>query len=256
MKLRTTLALITAAVGMTAISAQAQPTTTEWVGSADVRYTSRYVFRGDKKAGQSVQANIEFNPVAGKDGFYVGAWANQPFASERDFEFDLYGGYKYHWEGFIFDGGLVGYFYPEAGTNETDYTYEVSVHATREIMKNWAATGSIYYDVRLKALTFELSTGYRIPYQIERFPATLDFSGFVGTSDVDDVFPDARGVSIKDTYSYYGATVSTTVWFTKNLHASIGIQYGDTLNKSWITSPYGSKGSDNLYGYAGVGLKW
>lgn len=258
MKLRTTLAIITAAVGMTAINAQAQATA-EWEGSADLRYTTRYVFRGDKKAGQSMQGNVEFNPVAGQDGFFVGGWANQPFASERDFEFNLYGGYKYHWEGFQFSGGLTGYFYPEASSHQTDYTYEVYVSANREIMENWGATVTTYYDFRTKDLTFEVATGYRIPYQIEKFPATLDFSLYLGTSSMRDQFPDAPGPRIKDNFSYYGATVSTSVLLTKCLRATVGIQYGDTINKAFIpvqNGGYGRDTSDNLYGYASVGLKW
>lgn len=257
MKLRTTLALITAAVGFSTLAAQAQ-TTTEWVGSADLRYTTSYVFRGDKKAGQSLQANVEFQPVAGQDGFFVGGWANQPFASERDFEFDLYGGYKYNWQQLdvSLEGGLIGYFYPEAGNGETDYTYELYVSATRDIMENWAATATLYYDMRLEAITGELSTGYSIPYKLDKFNASVDFSLFVGYSDVGNVHPDAPGADRGDSYSYYGATISTTVWFTKNLRASVGVQYGDTFNKAWFSSPYGGDGSDNLYGYASVGLKW
>ena len=255
MKLRTTLALITAAVGITALNAQVQTSSSEWTGSADVRYTTRYVFRGEKKAGQSMQANVEFAPVTGESGFYVGGWANQPFASEKDFEFDLYGGYQYLWQGFTFDGGLTGYFYPEASNNETDYTYEFNLSVSREILTNWSATGSVYYDVRLKALTWEASTGYRLPYQIEKFPASLDFSLYLGTSSVRDQFPDVSGGKIKDNYSYYGATVSTTVWFTKNIRGTLGIQYGDTINR--VTQVYGYRdGSDNLYGYASVGLRW
>lgn len=254
MKLRTTLALITAAVGITAINAQAQ-TTSEWEGSAEVRFVTSYIFRGDKKAGQSMQAGVEFTPVAGQDGFFVGGWANQPFASERDFEFDLYGGYNYHWQGFEFSGGITGYFYPEADDGQTDYTYEVFLSANREIIKNWGASVTAYYDFRTKDFTAEAATGYRIPYQIEKFPATLDFSVFLGTSMVRDNYPDAPGRSNKDNYSYYGATVSTSVWFTKYLRATIGVQYGDTINRMNWSNGY-RDGSDNLYGYAGVGLKW
>jgi hypothetical protein len=255
MKLRTTLALITAAVGITATNAQAQ-TTSEWEGTADVRYVTRNVFRGDKKAGQSVQANVEFNPVAGQDGFFVGGWANQPVSSKRDFEFDLYGGYKYHYEGFEFTGGITGYFYPEAKAGATDYTYEFYVGANREIIKNLGAQATVYYDMRTKDLTIEVAAGYRIPYKLEKFDASIDISAFVGTSNVREVYPDLPGVSMKDNYSYYGATISTTVWLTKNVRASIGVQYGDTINKSPLACAYGDKGSDNLYGYASVGLKW
>jgi hypothetical protein len=254
MKLRTTLALLTAAVGITAINTQAQ-TNIEWEGSAEIRYATSYIFRGDKKAGQSLQANVEFNPVTGQDGFFVGGWANQPFASEHNFEFNLYGGYKYHWEGFEFTGGLTGYFYPEASSGETDYTYEVYASVNREIIKNWGATGTVYYDLRTKDFTLEAATGYRIPYQIEKFPATLDFSLFLGTSNVRDNFPDAFGSDVKDSYNYYGATVSTSVWFTKALRFTIGVQYGDTINRKAGLNGY-RDGSDNLYGYTGVGLKW
>ncbi|AWI08594.1 hypothetical protein [Ereboglobus luteus] len=254
MKLRTTLALVTAAVGLTTLTAQAQ-TTSQWEGSFEMRYSTRYVFRGDKKAGQSMQANFEFNPITGQDGFFVGGWANQPFASEKDFEFDLYGGYKYHWQGFEFSGGLIGYFYPEADNNQTDYTYEVYASANREILENWGATVTAYYDIRTKDLTFEAATGYRIPFNIEQFPASVDFSLFVGNSNIRDQYPDTPGPDVKDNYSYYGVTVSASVWFTKNLRATVGVQYGDTINrKSWS---YGyHDGSDNLYGYAGIGLKW
>lgn len=254
MKLRTTLALITAAVGITTVTANAQ-TTSEWEGTAEVRYATRYVFRGDKKAGESIQANVEFNPIAGQNGFFVGGWANQPIASERDFEFDLYGGYKYHWAGFEFTGGLTGYFYPEADNNETDYTYEVYLSANREILENWGATVTAYYDIRTEDFTIEAATGYRIPFNIEQFPASIDFSFYIGTSSVRDQYPDLPGPDVKDNYSYYGVTISANIWFTNWLRATVGAHYGDTINRMGRSYGY-NDGSDNLYGYAGVGIKW
>jgi len=256
MKLRTTLALITAAVGITALNAQAQ-STSEWEGTADVRYVSRNIFRGDKQTGQSMQANVEFNPVAGKDGFFVGGWANQPFSAKRKFEFDLYGGYRYNYAGFQFSGGVTGYFYPQSSSGETDYTYEFFLSAQREILKNWGVMATAYYDMRRKDLTGEIATGYRIPYRIEKFQASIDLSAFAGASAVRDALPDAPApfTKIKDNFTYYGLTASTTVWLTRNVRASIGLQYGDTNNKS-AARPYGSDGGDNLYGYASIGLKW
>ena len=272
---------MTAAVGLTTLAAQAQ-LTSEWEGNAFLRYTTRYVFRGDQKAGQSMQANIQFQPTAGKNGFYVGGWANQPFASERRFEFDLYGGYDYNWQGFDLSAGVIGYFYPTStklspnlpnrvdGT--TSYSYELNISASREILKNWGATATLYYDIRLQALTPELSTGYRVPYTIGKYPASLDFSAFIGNSTVKNFFPDAKsdlGYKWKDSWVYYGGTISTTVYFTKNLSVAIGIQYGDTIGKAYmpvslrgtgnrniIVGGYGKDTSDNLYGYLSVGLRW
>jgi len=250
---------MTAVVGFTTLAAQAQ-LTSEWEGSAYVRYTTRYVFRGDKKAGQSMQASVEFNPTAGQNGFYVGAWANQPFASERDFEFDLYGGYQYHWQGFVLEGGLAGYFFPQSSGSQTSYNYEFDVSVSRNITKNWGVTATLYYDVRLQALTPELSTGYRIPYTIEKYPASLDFSAFLGYSNVNNYFPDANlPQKWKDGYTYYGATISTTVYFTRNLGAAIGVQYGDTVGKAYTPvslGGYGVNTADNLYGYISVKVRW
>ena len=259
MKLKTTLALMTAVVGFTTLAAQAQ-LTSQWEGNAYVRYTTRYVFRGDKKAGQSMEANVQFQPTVDQNGFYVGGWANQPFASERDFEFDLYGGYDYNWQGFVLSAGITGYFFPQSSGDKTSYSYEFNVSASREIIKNWGVTATLYYDVRLQALTPELSTGYRIPYTIGKFPATLDFSAFLGNSSVKNYYPDAKlPRKWKDSYAYYGATISTTVFFTRNLSASVGVQYGDTIGKAWTPvklGGYGKDTSDNLYGYISVGLRW
>jgi len=268
MKLKTALALMTITVGFTTLAAQAQ-LTSEWEGNAFVRYTTRYVFRGDKKAGQSMQANVQFQPTAGKNGFYVGGWANQPFASERNLEFDLYGGYDYNWQGFDLSAGVTGYFYPQSSGNETSYSYEFNVSASRQIIKNWGVTATLYYDVRLQAITPELSTGYRIPYSIGKLPASLDFSAFIGNSSVRNYYPDAPDAAIaavgrpagkyKDSYTYYGATVSTTVFFTKNFGASIGVQYGDTINKAITPANlggYNKDTSDNLYGYFSINARW
>jgi len=261
---------MTALVGFTTLAAQAQ-LTSEWEGNAFVRYTTRYVFRGDKKAGQSMQANIQFQPVYGKSGFYVGGWANQPFASERDFEFNIYGGYDYNWMGNVLSAGITGYFYPQSSGLQTSYSYEVNVSASRQIIKNWGVTATLYYDIRLEALTPELSTGYRIPYSIGKFPCSLDFSAFVGNSNVKDFYPDSnkstrvarpRSAGFKkwrDSYSYYGATISTTAFFTRNFSFSVGVQYGDTINKAWTpveVGGYGKDTSDNLYGYVSVGARW
>jgi len=255
---------MTIAVGFTTLAAQAQ-LTSEWEGNAFVRYTTRYVFRGDKKAGQSMQANVQFQPTYGKNGFYVGGWANQPFASERKLEFDLYGGYDYNWKDFDFSAGVTGYFFPQSTGSQTSYSYEFNVSASRQIIKNWGVTVTLYYDVRLQSITPELSTGYRIPYTIGKFPCSLDFSAFLGNSNVKNYFPDAdvtaiRGTSKwKDGYTYYGATVSTTVFFTKNFGVSVGVQYGDTINKAWTPAPlggYGKDTSDNLYGYLSINARW
>ena len=251
MKLKIVFALV-AVIEFAALTVYAG---SSWDGTAEVRYVTKSVFRGDKKANQSIRVSADVNPVTGEDGFFAGGWFNQPLSSKRDNEIDLFGGYRYHWENFVFDGGIIGYFYPESGHHETGYSYELYLSVQREILKNLSVMGTVYYDVRLEALTVEGATAYTIPYELGRLPASLDFSLFAGCSHIDDVFPDAHS-STSDGYSYYGATVSTAVWFNKRLNSSVGLHYGDTVNKAARTSPFSDKGDNNLYGYVAMGLKW
>jgi hypothetical protein len=254
--MRTTLSIIALALAATTLGAQQA---TEWTGSADIRYTGKYVFRGAQKSGQALQANVEFNPIG--DGFYVGGWFNQPFDSKYDNEFDLFGGYRYDLHGVKLDAGLTGFFYPQADNNVTDYSYEISLGASYNLGSLWEAldglgvSGYTYYDIRLETLTFELSSGYRFPFQLERFKASADASVFVGYSDADDYSPDQPGASVKDTWFYYGATLSTTVWFNETLSATAGVQYGTANNRSDLTAG-GHDRTNKLWGFVGIGLKW
>ncbi|MDR2676045.1 MAG: hypothetical protein LBC18_14565 [Opitutaceae bacterium] len=254
--MRTTLSIIALALATATLGAQQA---TEWAGSADIRYTGQYMFRGAQKSGQSLQANVEFNPIG--DGFYVGGWFNQPFDSDWDNEFDLFGGYRYNFMGIQFDAGLTGFFYPQAEDRTTDYSYEIALGANYNLGTLWrvldglAVSGYAYYDVRLETLTFELSTGYRFPYQLAQFKASVDASLFVGHSDTGDYLPDSPGSNIKDTWLYYGATLSTTVWFNETLSATAGVQYGTANNRSTLAGG-GSDRTDKVWGFVGVGLKW
>jgi hypothetical protein len=253
--MRTTLSIIALALAATTLGAQQA---TEWTGSADIRYTGKYVFRGAQKTGQALQANVEFNPIG--DGFYVGGWFNQPFDSDWDNEFDLFGGYRYNLHGIQLDGGLTGFFYPQAGDTTTDYSYEIALGASYDLgqvfepISGLQVSGYAFYDIRLETLTFEVSAGYRFPYQLAQFKAAADASLFVGYSDADDYQPDSAG-SVKDTWTYYGATLSTTVWFNETLSATAGVQYGTAENRSASTGG-GDNRTNKVWGFVGVGLKW
>ncbi|MDR0901401.1 MAG: hypothetical protein LBM92_01355 [Opitutaceae bacterium] len=246
--MRTTLSNIALALAATTLGAQQAD---NWTGSADIRYTGKYLFRGIEKSGQTLQANVEFNPIG--DGFYVGGWFNQPFESKWDNEFDLFGGYRYNLHGIKLDGNITGYFYPQAKDGETDYSYEIAIGASYEVISGLGVSAYVYYDVRLETLTLEASAGYRLPYQIAQYQASVDFSAFVGYSDASDLFPDA-GWNVKDTWTYYGATVSTTVKFNETLSVTAGVQYGNAHNP--LTGVKEADLTDKVWGFVGVGLRW
>jgi hypothetical protein len=254
--MRTTLSIIALALAATTLGAQQA---TEWIGSADIRYTGKYVFRGAQKAGQSLQANVEFNPLV--NGFYVGGWFNQPLDSKYDNEFDLFGGYRYEYKGVQFDAGLTGFFYPQAEDTVTDYSYELTLGANYNVGSLWKAldglsvSGYAYYDVRLETLTFEVSSGYRFPFQLAQFKASVDASVYAGYSDADDYSPDRPGASVKDTWFYYGGTLSGTVWFNETLSVTAGVQYGTANNRS-VAAGGGGDLTDKTWGFVGVGLRW
>ena len=80
--------------------------------SATVGFFSDYVFRGVSQTGEdpAIQGSIDY--VHGS-GFYLGAWgSNVDFGDDAQTEFDFYGGFSGHAQGFDYDVGAIYYAYP------------------------------------------------------------------------------------------------------------------------------------------------
>lgn len=228
---------------------QPEQTAARWTGSAEIRYAGKHLFRGVQQSRQSLQAAVGYEPVG--NGFYAGGWFNQPFHDDYNNELDLFGGYRHRLYGIQFDGGLVAYLYPEAENEETGYSYELTLGASREVLPGWTVSGRAYYDMRLETRTFEVSTGYSLPFKLDHYLATADFSAHLGNSHSDNFLPDLPGPNVKDEWTYHGAAASVTVRFSKLLSATGGLQYGRAHGQM-----AGRDATNKLWGFIGAGLHW
>lgn len=209
-------------------------------GTFDLGYTTDYVFRGIKKTDAAITNGIQvdFAPL------YAGIYGVESLRrSAQRAELNFYVGRKAALnENTTFDAGLTAYWFPDEDVRGTKYSFEGYAGLTRRFTDRWSASLYGYYDVNRQALTVEGSTGYSIPLSEQ---ASLRFSGFLGTVDARDFYPEFPGAHIKDTYSYYGLTADVPVKLSEQVSVVFGLKYGDNLNLRG-GRPY----SDTTYGFA------
>jgi len=108
---KTTLLLsaITLATGLLSTQAQAVEGLT-----ANAAIGSNYIFRGVSQTDDSAAISGGIDYVNG--GFYTGAWLSnvELVESESTTELDLYVGYKFNYDAFNFDLGLINYSYADS----------------------------------------------------------------------------------------------------------------------------------------------
>ncbi|NIO43860.1 MAG: hypothetical protein GTO41_29155 [Burkholderiales bacterium] len=92
--------------------------------SANVAFTTDYVFRGISQTNERFAVQGGFDWAGESTGIYIGTWAsNVDFDSETSVELDGYVGWAHSWGDFGVDIGYLHYNYPgESGLN-TDEVY-------------------------------------------------------------------------------------------------------------------------------------
>ncbi|KAF1021331.1 MAG: hypothetical protein GAK30_01952 [Paracidovorax wautersii] len=100
--------------------------------TGNVALTTNYKFRGQDQDMLKSDPNKTFKPAiqggldyAFSNGFYVGNWnSSVNWLDNNSIESDLYGGYKGDLgHGLTYDVGVLGYFYPGAGSANTGEIY-------------------------------------------------------------------------------------------------------------------------------------
>jgi uncharacterized protein (TIGR02001 family) len=91
--------------------------------SANIGVTSNYLWRGVTQTddGAAVQGGIDY---AHESGFYAGTWASNIDwgVGTSGAEVDLYGGFAGEYNDFGYDIGLIYYWYPADGYEDSDFT--------------------------------------------------------------------------------------------------------------------------------------
>ena len=202
----------------TLASARAQEPKSSYSVTTDFAYSSDYVFRGVKQADDSFQPSAEIS----YQGAYLGVWTNEPIKGHEDNEIDTYAGYKYKLSDNVsFEAVGTYYWYPEAKGASTKHSYEGGVGATYSL-HGVTASAYYYHDFKLNSNTEQGSVGYSLP--LEAIGASLDLTAFIGTAQADNWAP-WSGVSVKQSYNYYGADVSVPYKLSEKATLTVGAHW-------------------------------
>lgn len=192
---------------------------------AELRLTTKYVFRGVQLQDFSVQPSLVVEHCSGA---YGGVFINAPTSRVRDTEYDLFAGYQIGSGKLIGDVGGTLYFLPADDPRGARQTVEAHAGVRYSPIKNLSTALYGYYDFNFEEWTGEVSAAYALMLDAmghSYMPAYINFSVFAGYSDGNNTIH-GIGVKVKDSYSYYGASVEVPVRLTKRLSTNFGVQYG------------------------------
>ena len=186
---------------------------------------SQYMFRGARLGGPSFQPSVEVD----SGNFAFGVWASTPIADkvpgQSDPEIDPYVTYTYKVnDSFNIAPGFTWYYYPGADMNKGFFksTYEPNIALNYTLKPGVRLTPKIYYDVVLKAVTYELTATYATP--LKDLGTELDWTATGGTFMTKDYYREADPRE-KNWGDYYLVGVSAPFTINKHSKLTVGFAY-------------------------------
>jgi hypothetical protein len=209
--------------------APAPATPDSWSVVVTPSYVTTYMFRGSRLGGQSFEPSVE-----GDYGSTIklGIWNNEPINNsnkvhgQSDPEIDPYGSYTYAInDSLSLQPGFTWYNYPDAPKSAGFYksTFEPSL-ALNYTYRGVTISPTFYYDVILRAATYELDAAYTVP--VKEIGTGLNFAAkvgtYFGTDEVNGTNPNTRAWG-----NYWLAGVTLPFQINKASVLSVGWAYTD-----------------------------
>lgn len=210
--MKKTLLVIAALCSCLSLRAQDPEPASSYSVTVDFTYATRYVFRGVQLADDTLMPSVEVSSGA----FTAGIWSAQPLIDNVDNEVDFYAGFGIPLQGeWALDVGFCTYYYPEldtsGGADEVTWETYIGISGT---VGGVSPALYVYYDLTLKAFTYEGSLGYSVP--LEPAGASLDFSAALGR-----VNPD-----VGSGMTYYSVGASVPFALSESGTLTVGVNYG------------------------------
>ena len=228
--MKTTLIALALAAAAAVAPAAARP-----VVDADLTFTSKHVFRGLKLSDAAAQPSI----TAYFETIYLGLWASVPIRDSDELsELDAFVGWRQPLsENFSIDIGATMYRYwntsPADVSNAlggTRHSQEIHVGGNLRLHDDGTNTvgtrGTVFYDVRRRAVTAEASLGYARSFAETGLPLSLSLSAYAGYVDARDLFPDS-GATVRKGYHYTGFSADLPYEIGDDAMWKLGVAYGD-----------------------------
>ena len=212
--------------------------------SASVGYESKYMFRGEKLAGNSIQSGVDIAyPFYGID-VYAGVWNNSPVESKNNDELneiDFYAGANYYYGAFRLDIGTIYYWNPEGGQAFRDFSnmevYGGVTLDTASVFYGYNLNPAIYYyynwDLEQHVAEFSMTYNAEIGrILINDSRLTLPVSAYVGYLVADKkANKDFRAGSREAEYAYYGVSADLAFAIREYCTISAGARWGQRFEE-------------------------
>jgi uncharacterized protein (TIGR02001 family) len=203
------------------------PTSRACEVSANVGYTTDYVFRGVSQNNEnaSVQGGVDLTC----GNWYVGTWGSS-IGFGGNTEIDIYGGYKMSWNRFALDFGFIYYAYPGAESGDNLDFVELKAAASTEVWKGGNVGATVFhspeYTGNTGAVTTLEGTFTQALPKVSIFTPT--FGATIGRSFFHDKF-------FGEDLSYTYWNVGLTLGFLEKW--SLDLRYWDTDGEGFSDSP-------------------
>lgn len=114
--------------------------------SGNIALATDYTVRGVSQTNGSAAVQGGFDVTSESATFYGGAWASNVELGVAQLELDVYGGYRFAAGPISFDVGLVGYLYPDASDDSSEFDYwEGYVKPSARVSEQLTVGGAFYY---------------------------------------------------------------------------------------------------------------
>jgi len=165
--------------------------------SANLTFTTDYVFRGISQTNEKFAVQGGFDWESAATGIYVGTWASNVSFDEASVELDAYAGWKKSWGDWGLDLGYLHYDYPGESVFNTDEVY---------ITGSWKWLSASYYSTvssEFFGVKDARGSGYLVLGAEYGFPMGLTIGGTYGTTMLSGDDPDTPGTNDFGDYDDY-----------------------------------------------------
>lgn len=205
--------------------------------NASVGLSSRRVFRGVEQAGPSVTGAFQ----VARDNWRLGAEIGHPFDRDEPGEGNLTAAYLWKvTKQFKLEAIVTPRWSIDPLPGATKHSFEAGVSAAWELPSGLKIELAGFHDWRLKADTLQATVNYSQP--LKSLGAYLEWSASIGTSSARDLRPDAVGAPIRDSYSYYSASVRLPYRISSRSTLVGGLHVAESGNQSRFWSPISASG--------------
>lgn len=214
----------------------------EPASTAAVRAASRRLFRGVVESGSGAEGSWH----VGRGGWRFDAEISQPFDSDDPGEGNLTAAYaRKAAQSLKLEVIATQRWRSKVLTGAAKRSFECGLSAGWTLGNDCTVTLAGFHDIRLRADTLQATLNYSMP--LKGLGAYLEWSASMGTSLARDLRPDVTGPAIRDSYSFYTASVRLPYRIGSQTTLTAGLHFAESDNQSRSWSPIDAQGGPHAW---------